>query len=1759
MYGLYTLHFEDTNGQNKVVQQSNHLTRKGLKLLLKGEPKITHPGLVGARYNAFKTNLNFMFFYIKGESTELMVKDEDIFDMEFPDLNAPNIRWTDTGTESPSAAYSFEGKTQITIEGIGIGYKEIGGTGENDFVFSYTNLKNDPTNYQTNYFKNTDYNNIQYYAWKLKAQYNFRWASDKLPTIKANIGGQTYKFRSESYDTVNQYGDDSRQSAELFYQEVGNTCNPANAATRLTTFEWAVGGRSLVPASKFEELVIQDATTRELSRVFKVEYMNKRSFPVHITGFRLFIGDIAFSYKSEIDNYILLPAGKTISLTLAAEIFLGSFPAVDTATFNTSDYLDMGESYFRLNDTQIVAYSYTTYPGTTKEKTVVRTGIVPNEVYYLDFTGPTDQLTKYEFTNANGTKSKPYYVLGETTPSSYAFSAPALTSIDGWVVLEDEVVFRITAPTGVTHIEFSLSDNVWHRFEVVAGAANFIKLPPRFLYESLRYIRWANSTQTGIITRHVAKYMSDANILPIEYVYGDAGDPYIVGYYARTEANLPVGYTNASAYVEGTTALTQLKGGTTGWGVEEGAITFNNWSYVSNSKFVGPIPNSKWFDSVNMKLVSVPKFDEVVSTSLHNLTTPGNLVQTYYQITPVKVNTLVNMKLNAYPKITKANFVKAPTVEKPTTITGYLSPAANRIELYDTITSEIISSVDSKPCNEFTLNVTVPMYTHIPYGLRYIDALGQNISAGQEYFVYGKTLAAPDLPTDVYYDSDTNMLTFTAPARAVRATVSRYGIEMYSFECTEGSPATLFSSESFDRNGNYILTLLNSEGGKSEPYYIFGVQDDNPIKPDTTGAYHFNDWNYSSSNYTTSGNIPFMRVEDFEAGIINVSFDNMVAKVVGKTYNSAGILTSAIFETAGIMMEWSTGYGESDTILGKPSYSSYVSMLTGGYIQVVVWHEWLLYANVNLDKFGYYSYGRWVPGFGKNTNWYQFTEIQDGYIRNSVKLLMRTNSNSSSRLPFHLDSSIDFKTPNALIYIHSNDMPNSSLYKNDANNQSYRYGMFYPYINNVQGEWEVTYRPDGFTIDKLRCYTDEAAFVFDTSKADEGWKLEGFDPLLVGHPDYENVSYGLEFATYSKYSYTSFIGTDKYSNYVSNTSGTAVRAKSGYYLDQIYTRIYPYMYLKSFQEHTGSPIEKYSFSFLGEDRHNSNARWSEAAFDTNIGNLLTNTTVIINGQLATITPREVTIPYTPGKRDLLSVYQFEKPVNSGWSENGPYEAEQTPFTYIAYDFSILGLTLSNDKHPNVLGITLDGRLNNKEAVKVTFVRNRIIQPNFPVDYYSCTKNIELNNSIYQYSPYQYYYANVVLYPEYPRVIKNVTDTGTWDVDPSYVNVTQLSSLFMLKTVIHEGVSNQAFDLPEDLTYRNMVMINGEAFDLIINSNWIDWLFAEDVTMDHGDITFKLSNADASKEIQFKGKTRVDYVGFEAEQDIEVLFANYGEGADDDILSAIYDIYSNADNYFPQGNSTDANPSPMFIGYNTSVIYNYIPHVIPSGKQGLTISLRTKLYSPTVTNPEFVIPDRTEEVIERFETKYQTEAQLGLSNDYLLTIIDPTTIDPETFDIGALLQENVIFECNGQVADRITMDLEYGGIVIQFDQLGISIVLSGSYMYFIDTVENSPLERDDMFVFKFTTKNLPLNSNLSPFYFSNYQYSDAPTYGVQYSNFAIYNDIDGELRHQTFYIVTGLKPAPIVPIDNRISQSVYPAFGKDSYIYAAANQRGNNNT
>jgi cytoskeletal protein CcmA (bactofilin family) len=125
---------------------------------------------------------------------------------------------------------------------------------------------------------------------------------------------------------------------------------------------------------------------------------------------------------------------------------------------------------------------------------------------------------------------------------------------------------------------------------------------------------------------------------------------------------------------------------------------------------------------------------------------------------------------------------------------------------------------------------------------------------------------------------------------------------------------------------------------------------------------------------------------------------------------------------------------------------------------------------------------------------------------------------------------------------------------------------------------------------------------------------------------------------------------------------------------------------------------------------------------------------------------------------VISNTQYEKPTMFG--VNKVNSAKQAPFTFTAHVFTTDTVVISNEKHPRVLSVVTDLRSNKTNTINMVFVRNRILQPTFALDYYTNTLNVRANNTITQYGNYYYPYTTIAFYPEYPKVMKDMNSVGT---------------------------------------------------------------------------------------------------------------------------------------------------------------------------------------------------------------------------------------------------------------------------------------------------------------------------------------------------------------------------------------------------------------
>lgn len=1743
IYGKYNLHITNTDGMDEQITQFNHITRAGLNYLLRGEPKPLQPTLTAAGLaKDFAGKLNFMFFHVRPADMSRTVPEEDIYDIGFPDITDPNVRYTIIGRESVTPLYSFTGNDNIIIDGIGIGYYEIGGTGENNFLFSYTHL--DAANARV---RKDNYEGR--FGWQIVCDYNIGKNNNSLlPSAKFNIGGTDYEFRPTMYRSVGYFANADTQSGGLFTDNGAGSWTLDNAALNKTTFQWAINGKPCVPCNSFEELTIQNEKTRKASRVFRVKYKNNKPFAVHVTGFKLSIGAFSFAYRAEVGKYVVLPAGKTITLNISAEIFNGKV-GTPTTTELGSKYIatqEIDPDYLHLEEDTVANIIATVYAGTTKEKVTV----TPNRdgyTNYLSAEGYNDTLTKYVFQYLDGSRSAPIYLVKDSNPSSYSFAKPQVTSADGWIVNEDDVCFRITAPSNVNFIEFASIDGVWERFTVTPNTVNFIKLSAKFLYEPHMYIRWASATATGLILAYEDRTFAGAVGVPIEFVYGETSNPHLVMYPSRTAGNTPIGYTSSATYVEGTTALTPaVISSTPDYYAKDMPYSFG-W-ISSETKFMGPIPNSKWFDPINMKLVAIPRYDEVYPYARHDITKSENpLVREKYNITPVKSNEVSGHLADSHPKVKNLTLVKKPTETKKQIITGYLSGIAHGVELFNSVTNEVLASYSGKEGSFYTLAHTAPMYNHIAYGLRYLDDLGQNISSGKEYYIYGIELAPPESIEEVYYDADQQLLSFVTPERATRATIKRWGIELYSFECVPNGTSTLYSSEVFDTAGNYVLTPYNSEGIAGESIYIFGYNDnDVAIKPDTTGPYAFTDWNYTSSNYT-SGDLPFMDVRHFESGLYHIKINNKLARVAEIKRNAANLITQVIFEAEGEMISWNTGFQAAATSYDQIAYSYTISVLkaNSSYVDVVLWHEWELYSTVGIDKFVKIGSSKFNPIYGKSTSYYQFSEVSTGYIRNSLKLLLRADSYPSHRIPYALDSTFIVTSPNATLYLHTSDILGSTRFVADRDQRGITISNVQPYINNILATWEPTY-DDNYAITKLRMHNSEGAFVYDTAKPNDGWVLEGFDPELIGDPEYKDKVYVIDFFLSYKYTYNSYFGAA--SDATGGTNLPNFRYVNDYYREQIVARVAPYMTLMTYEEDTGQSLTTTQFSYQTNFGYYGSHQWSEAYISIDPENMLKNSTVIIDGVEAVVSTEEVTVLYTPLKESLLTNTQLEKPpTNDNYSGDSTV---QEPYTYTAYTFTTPMAVISNDEHPYVWKVKRHGHIsiNDNTIVRMVIVRNKILQPSiYSGNWWTNTYNVCLNYALSSPSGFDYSYISVEFSLNYPKVMKYSDSPKTTDMPLEEVTKGPSNSMFLFTSFIIYLIRDMVELEITDNTITGLVKVNGEAFDLIMQQSYIDHVVAYQ-NDDSGSAyvypeepVFILTNSDSSKVIHAYDDLAVEYIGFNNGEEINVTFTTYdGNYAQNNMLmERLSGLYNEL--YFSPINTMLNYSGLSKIGFNLSMFWNYVPHRIPSGQSGQEINLYTYIPQEGEYIDGFIPEDRTSLVQPNTATYLNDSYPVYLSPTYFHKYMEDNVATGTALD-------NLSFECNGIPCDDVTLSPE-NVLRVTFNQLGIVVVVGmddNLVFYDIDTDE---IKSDDIqYILKIVVKNLALNNNDSPLVLAINGWTDMVSPLLDSGNIVVYDDYNGTERVQSIYIAYGLKPQPIVEVDPRIGASPFPVYGVNSNVY-----------
>lgn len=1775
MFGVFNINIP--NKDNPISKEAfNHVTKKGLEFLLKGKDKLPLQPNIAFDADHIKIHkvLNFMFIVLENEATPY-ITDGDVFNMSFPDLENLNyISKVSSGSSGNLTTFRsrFIDDQPVKIVGIGIGYKEIGGTGENDFIFSYA--KTDVT------LTNSSAQNDLSEFWIATVSYNFNNKQTiDLPALKLNIGGVDYIFEQDRIKYNNNLSLDFKSNYTNLLG-VSNWTGPniESLVSAAPSFQWMVGGRPSITATSFEELVVEDSVIRSLNRTFRATYKNTRPFAIDITGFMVVYGQYVYSYRCEINKYITIPADKTLDITFSLDISAGNITDIDNTYYDK--YASPTLTSFSTNSYDVAERNYdkfrlTQYLGTGKE--LIRTyaattgdsGSSVNSGWY------TDELVRVEGQYIDGSLTKPLWVLLGNTPPSYNFTAPTIGSTDGWVVNNSKVVFKIIAPAGRTTVQFATRDGVWETFNISANTTNYIELGKKYLYEEVVFIRWGSDSVTGIITAYDGRRINSAELVAIEPFIGDIANVGVVAY--NNSVAVPANFLYGRDYLDNnaTTDYSQI---TYSQPIIPITAT-NNYSFLYETFSIASgyfraimfNENARWLNPNTMQLEAVPNYIKTVIAPFYTETDPRdkNMYNRKYlfngmsKLRPDNTTAEIAIPFNGTPRDIVLTLVKNPTETTPNKITGVVLDGTKSVEIYNTETNEILESLSLNPGDKFSIATQEQFFNHINYGIRYIDQYGINQSLGLEYIFSGPTLAIPDSIEDIYYDLPNKTLSFPTPARATRATISRWGYELYSFECIPNGVTTLYSTEAFDVNGTYELVLYNAEGKKTEPYYIFGLNDDEPVKPDSTGPYGYPNWqNPLNGEYATSGgDFPFIRPQEYESGLFKIRINDVDAREVKRITNQYGLIQEVWFEAAGKFLVWTTGYSDTNQSYDVASSTSSVALaLTNQtFNKVDVWHEWGLYETLGINRYGSRRYSSWVPYYGKSGNSYQYSEISKGYVRNTLRLLFRIN-NAYTNIPWEYDSTLTYKSKYARIYIHPGKLK-GSYYRTNSSYQNSA-ASFKPYINGVLAEWDITTDENGVEI-LLRCFNEHGSFTYNPDTAPDGWVLDDLDESKVGDPEYVDLYYTLEFR-YDKYNWNSMVSVEATNIRSSmNDNSTAIRTSgtSAYYSESIFVKFYPYKALTTLLEASGATSSaNIGYNFNGNSTWNENSRWSEVYLSINpsgtVDDFFNNTDIIVNGKVATVSRLPINLDYTPQPSTLLSSNQFEKPITNGPTSYAT--PNLTPSSYEAYVLTTDDVILINDKHPNVFRV-LSHNLQNitdNSVIDLVIVRNKELQNYFNYYSWSNTSNIS-NNGLY-YGNLYFNYMYIKFYMNYPKVIKDVTDPVTFDLSKEDLNISHGNPVFLLCNICNEYGESLFGETENDIgELSGILKINDVDFIIKPTQDYIDWWFDEEIETDFEGIEYIIFNTiDENKYIELSSDMSLTYNGFASKEELTFKFANYNN-TDSEPIEYLVSNYTNIYDILNGNGLADNNLglAKIFATRKASA-WNYTPTTLSSGQINVTLETITLSPSLDVADPSFVIPDHLSEFMVNYRSNTVNEFYIILRHDILVKYTEETISDLFNIKINDIEPSQINFIRDSEDLEQIN------SVEFLFEDLDVKLIISTSVSWnltTITTLNDNYVDPATLLIIKISLAVQSSFDNKSIFSpFSSGDHTIFPISNIYRSPIlSVYDDINGPDRHQSIYLGYGAKPKEEITIDPRIGESPYVAYGSKAYIKYFADEHANN--
>lgn len=1319
MLGVFDLNFESGDEQIDVLSV-NHLTDAGMAALFNLQ-KLKQPNVTAPNTALYSDTINYFFVITdNGEPLGFDLNDKGItFDKikHYPNsYNKQNLLYDAQSASTGNIGYQLypEGQDSIKVIAAGMGYKEVGGDGSKDFVWSITPLKAPVILNKSNEIEYPERPQV----WRVTYAYRLVLTGNIVPEIKFNIAGENYTFIRDPMANEKSVGYFTTSKNLLERRD-----NDRAAFT--------INGARFAAPSDFKEI----KTDNPLIRKFEITYTNRRATnSCDLTGFSMMIGGNIFGWRLEHGRYIVLEAGKKFKVTVTIGIENGNPAAINVNNINyapTPYYeSELGEvsvlTLYNLDNIKMDTVYLTGSANTSKEQISVKKLVGDeNFVYIGDIPKRAvfnDELTKIEF-GLGGVKGRPLYILLGGNASVINMEQPDISAADcGWRYENDKIAFRINVPADITHLQCALDDGIWVDFPVIAGQSNDLTLTKPFFYNYWMFLRWKNGDKTGKIVKFNKTLVTGGLIVePYYHIYENTRNSNPNDLYYQTVSLSAAGYGSTN---NPGTIYVDSNYGTFSYGISgtiRGAIPGSSIETNYNSPFTGKsvtlLATNDYLNN-NLTLVKEPAFANFPAKST------GRQADLSWQTQPVRPSAndvAVSVTNPNIPRSLILQLKAYPTAEAPSFVRIQATSQTRRARIRRLHDNQVIATVESPLVGQLLeFKITDKLMNHLDYGVEYIDASDVSLSPAPVVF-RGGSLDIPAQITDYAYDDVNYIISFTTPDRAVRASIKQFDIEVFSFECVPNGVTKFYMSKPLNMTQRYELWCYNANGETWDEPYVMVDNEETDEKPTSTGPYLFPEWaNPEPTDVVTDltgTETVFADIQRwvregmvFDATINGQKTDKLINR------NTDGLIMSIRFNYGMQTFIWYTGYVEGQVSYNlKPVNSSTINVqyMSGTQpFRIDAWHEWEKYSYIDEASFGQWRQGpAFVPYYGQTKGKFQKTEIINGYIRNTLRILYKPGTQPRVCPMYHLQpTNYSDAFRSASIYLHIGNIVGSlNLGKTFTDINSVQ-----PIIDGKAAKWEYTLNDAGNVEGILRCFNDDQiAFRFDTADWSKGWICENYDPELEDQPGSDAIYHTLEFCAnstdYWGGSVMSYSATSLDADKPANADGEFGRYR---YSQAIFAKVNPYAAKQSFDTEFGDRVTTLEYW----ENNPSSVNREELRFRDAFVNVpeyaafalkVVDSFHYIHGERATLTREEVTLTYTPKAQGNIGAYYNNINPNQSWPIQNP---ELVPFTYSALVVTTpSGFVVSNRSNPFIW--TLDSKPAGvtDKVIKVVFGRRQFTE------------------------------------------------------------------------------------------------------------------------------------------------------------------------------------------------------------------------------------------------------------------------------------------------------------------------------------------------------------------------------------------------------------------------------------------------------------------